>query len=514
MRKIREVIRLHADRRASVREIAGACQIGRTTVGEYLLRAKAAGLSWPLPEDISDAELEALLFPPKPGSGEPPRRLPDWSTVHRELGRQKGMTLVLLWEEYKSKFPDGYGYSRYASLFRDWEERSDVRMLQRQKAGEKVFTDWAGLKVKIVESKTGEVWEAPVFVSSLGASQYIFGKAYESEELRCWLTAHVEAIEFYGAVPEIVVPDNLKTGVTKACRYEPVLNPAYAEWASFYGVAVLPARVRKPRDKAKVENAVQQVERRVLAPLRDRTFFSLAEANEALSEELEKLNERVMKGQGLSRKEFFEQEDKPAMRPLPSERYSYAQWKRVKVGPDYHVEADGHLYSVPFTFVGKHVDVRIGVGTVEVFLAGKRITSHMRSLNRRGPVTVPEHMPEQHRHQAQWTTERMVGWAGSVGEATAEFVQSLLSGKVHPEHGFRMCMGVISLEKRFGKERLNLACARAVSLGAFSYRSVKSILEKNLEAQQTQEAFSSLGSHFNVRGGEYYAAKGATSCAN
>lgn len=514
MRKIREVVRLRWDRGASVREIAGACQIGRSTVDEYLHRAKAAGLSWPLPEEMSDAELESRLFPPRSHPGEPPRPLPDWSNVHRELGRQKGMTLMLLWEEYKSKFPDGYCYSRYAALFRDWEQRSDVRMLQRHKAGEKVFTDWAGLKMKIVEPKTGEIGEAPVFVAGLGLSQYIFARVYESEELRWWLAAHVDAFEFYGALPEIVVPDNPKTGVHKACRYEPALNPSYAEWARFYKVAVLPARVRKPRDKAKVENAVQQVERRVLARLRDRTFFSLDEAGEALAEELAKLNERVMRGPNLSRKQLFEQEDRPAMRPLPAARYIYAEWKRLKVGPDYHVQADGHLYSVPFTFVGKHVDVRIGVGTVEVFLGGKRIASHMRSLSRRDPVTLREHMPEQHRHKAEWTPERVVRWAGTVGPGAAEFVQKLLSGMVHPEQGFRRCMGVISLEKRFGKERVNLACARAVSLGAFSYHSVKSILEKNLEAAPEQEALPSLGIHANVRGGEYYSNEEAAPCAN
>jgi transposase len=514
MRKIREVVRLHEDRKASVREIARACGIGRSTVDEYLHRAKAAGLCWPLPEGLSDADLESLLFPPRPEPGEPPRPLPDWSVVHRELGRQKGMTLLLLWEEYKSKFPNGYGYSRYAALYRDWEQRSDVRMLQRHKAGEKVFTDWAGLKMKIANPKTGEIWEAPVFVAGLGLSQFIFARAYESEELRWWLAGHVDAIEFYGAVPEIVVPDNLKTGVAKPCRYEPALNPSYAEWARFYEVAVLPARVRKPRDKAKVENAVQQVERWVLARLRDRTFFSLDEANQALAGELARLNERGMKGPNLSRKQLFEQEDRPAMRPLPGARYTYAEWKRLKVGPDYHVQADGHLYSVPFTFVARHVDVRIGVGTVEVFFGGKRIASHMRSLSRRDPVTLPEHMPERHRRNAEWTPERMVRWAGVVGPDAAEFVQRLLSGLVHPEQGFRRCMGVVSLEKRFGKERVNLACAKAVSLGAFSYHSVKSILEKNLEAVPGQESLPSLGTHVNVRGGEYYANEEAVPCAN
>jgi len=511
MKKIREVIRLHWDRRASVREIAAACGIGRTTVGEYLHRAGAAGLSWPLPDELSDAELTRLLFP-RPKSGEPLRPMPDWSLVQKELSRQKGMTLLLLWREYKGEFPNGYGYSRYAGLYRSWARLGELSMLQRHKAGEKLFVDWAGLKVKVSDPKTGEVREHPVFVAALGASHYLFCKAYESEELRNWICGHVEAFGFYGALPEVVVPDNPKTGIEKACRYEPLLNPTYAELAQFYGIAVIPARVRKPKDKAKVENGVQQVERWVLAPLRDRVFFSIEEANEALAKELGALNSKVMQGPNLSRRELFEQEDRPVMRLLPVAPYVYAEWKRLKVAPDYHVECERHLYSVPFAFVGKHVDVRVSMNTVEVFFGGKRIASHLRSLSRRGFTTDSSHMPEKHRKMAEWTPERMVRWAGVVGPGTAAFVGELLCGKVHAEHGFRVCMGVIGLEKRFGTQRLDAACARATELGAFSYRSVKSILDKNLENVPVQERLVPLPSHQNVRGGGYYNEE--TSCVN
>jgi transposase len=502
MKKIREVIRLRLCRKASVRQIAAACNIGRSTVSEYLARIKAAKLAWPSAGELPEDELRALLFAEAPSA--PARMSPDWQAVRRELCR-RGVTLKLLWQEYQNAFPQGYSYSRYARLYRNWTQTTDVRMLQAHKAGEKLFVDWAGQTLGIADPKTGEVRQAHVFVAALGASQYIFAKAYESEQLKWWLQGHVDALEFLGALPEIVVPDNLKAGVEKACRYEPALNPSYADLAQFYGLTVLPARVRKPRDKAKVENAVQQAERWILAPLRDRRFLSLSEANEAIASLVAGLNAKVMKGPGLSRRQIFEQDDLPAMRALPQARYSYAEWKRAKVAPDYHVEVEGRLYSVPFTLVGSHVDVRISAGTVEVFAKGNRVASHLRSLSRRGFTTDAAHMPEHHKRQAQWTPERIVRWASAIGPQTGAFASALLAGKLHPEHGYRKCMGVMRLERRFGKERLEAACAKALGLGALSYQSVKSILEKNLEGTPVQETLLPLPSHHNVRGGDYFA---------
>ena len=502
MKKIREVIRMRYSLGAGIRQIAAACNIGRTTVSEYLERAEAAKLSWPSAGELPDEELQKMLFPPD--RVKQTRPLPDWNEVRQELSR-KGTTLQLLWEEYMRKHPNGYSYSRYARYYREWTSASDLRMRQHHKAGEKLQVDWSGLGVRIVDPKSGEVRQASVFVSAMGASQMIFAKAYESQELRWWLGAHVDAFEFYGALPEVVVPDNPKTGVISPCRYEPTLNPAYSELAAHYGVAVVPARVRKPRDKAKVENAVQQVERWILAPLREQTFFSVREANEAITELLTKLNDKVMKGPKLSRRQLFEQEDKPVMRALPASRFTYAEWKRCKVPPDYHVEVEGHFYSVPFTLGGKHVDVRVSIGTVEVFFENERRASHKRTLSRRGFTTVEAHMPEKHKRQAEWTPERMVRWAETIGSKTGSFVDALLCGKVHPEHGFRMCMGVISLERRFGKDRLELACGRALSLGALSYQSVKSILEKNLEGAHVQAPLPPLPSHENIRGGSFFA---------
>jgi len=509
MKKIRELVRLRLDRQASVRQIAAACNIGRTTVSDYLSRLEASGLTWPAAGELGEDELMAALFPPERAPQTRPH--PDWAEVRRELSR-KGVTLKLLWLEYLRAQPEGYSYSRFARLYRRWASTMDLRMLQPHKAGEKLFVDWAGQTLNIVDAKTGQVREAHVFVAAMGSSQYVFARLYESEQLKWWLAGHVEAFEFLGALPEIVVPDNLKTGVEKACRYEPALNPSYADLAQFYGVAVVPARVRKPRDKAKVENAVQQVERWALAPLRDRMFFSLAEADEALQQELATLNEKVMKGPNASRRELFEAEDRPAMRPLPPERYSYAEWKRAKVAPDYHIEVDGHLYSAPFTLVGQQVDVRISLGTVELFSSGKRVASHMRSISRRGFTTDESHMPEHHKRSARWTPERMVRWASAIGPQTGAFAGALLSGKLHPEYGYRMVMGVMSLEKRFGPERLELACAKALALGALSYKSVKSLLEKNLEGAPVQESLLPLPSHDNIRGGAYYSKE--VPCAN
>jgi transposase len=476
-----------------------------------LARIEAAGLTWPAAGELAEEELRTLLFPPEPQGQGQERPLPDWQDVHKELSR-KGVTLKLLWQEYDERTPQGYSYSRYVRLYRAWQGVTDLRMLQAHKAGEKLFVDWAGQTLGIADPKTGEIGAAHVFVAAMGASQYMFAKLYESEQLKCWLSGHVEAFEFFGALPEVVVPDNLKTGVDKACRYEPALNPSYADLAQFYQVTVLPARVRKPRDKAKVENAVQQVERWVLAPLRDRTFLSLAEANEAVALQLAQLNAKVMKGPNLSRRELFESVDAPVMRPLPATPYTYAEWKRAKVAPDYHVEVDGRLYSVPFRLVGSHVDVRISAGTVEVFANGKRVASHLRSISRRGFTTDDAHMPEHHKRQGQWTTERIVRWAGTVGPQTAEFAKALLAGKVHPEHGYRMCMGVMRLEKSFGSERLEAACAKALGLGALSYQSLKSILQKNLEGIPAQEVLPALPTHDNVRGGAYYAHEAP--CAN
>ena len=511
MKKIREIVRLHLGSDASVRQIATACGIGRSTVSEYVARIAASGLTWPEADTLDEEALSALLLPVKAGSN--PRPPPDWNKVREELGR-KGVTLKLLWEEYQAGNPQAYSYSRFARMYRRWAKSGDLVMLQHHVAGERLYVDWAGAKLSIADPRTGETSEVSIFVSAMGASQYIFAKAYADEKSPSWLRAHVEAFEFYGGLPRIVVPDNLKTGVEKTCRYEPELNPAYAEMARHYEVAVLPARVRRPKDKAKVENAVQQVERWVLAPLRDRSFFSLAELNDALESHLEKLNLKAMKGPKLSRKQLFQKEDLPAMRPLPDRSFSIAEWKRARLGPDYHVEVEGHRYSAPFRLVSEQLDVRYSLGTVEIFHRGKRVASHHRSALRSGFTTLEEHMPERHRKQGEWTPERFGRWADSIGPGATAFTLAVLASKVHPEHGYRTLLGTLGLEKQFGPQRLNAACARAVSLGALYYKNVKSILDKGLESVLDAPEPPPLPSHDNIRGGEFYAEEGAGLCAN
>jgi len=502
MKKIREVLRLRYDRRATVHDIASACVLSTSTVHEYLYRSEAAQLTWPLPDEISDEDLERRLFPARLRKGEQERPLPDFAKIRAELTR-KGMTLLLLWKEYRREHPDGYGYSRLAEFYKEWEKNADPRMLQHHQAGEKLFVDFAGLKAKVADPGTGEVREFPVFVSAMGSSQMVFARACAGEDRRSWLEAHVLAFEFYGALPMVLVPDNLKSGVTKPDYYDPVLNQEYAELARFYELTVLPARVRRPRDKAKVENAVQQVERWVLMPLRERVFFDLSELNEAIAQLVGELNDRLMKGPNASRAELFAQEDLPAMRPLPSERYAYAERRTAKIAPDYHIEIEGHKYSVPYRFIGKKVDVRIAFQTVEVFDGTTKIASHPRSSSRRGFTTEASHMPEKHAN-AKWTPERLIRWAESFGPQTVRFAQRVLDSKEHEEHGFRTILGVLRLSKTYPESRIEAACARANAIGALQYGNVRSILDKNLDQAALPMEAAPMPSHGNVRGADYY----------
>lgn len=513
MRKIREVMRLRHSVGASAREIALSVGVARSTVAEYFYRSDVAGLRWPLPEEISDEDLERLLFPPVPGEDEPVRPLPSWPEIQKQLTR-KGVTLLLLWQEYKETNPGGYGYSRFASLYREWQGKTELRMRLHHKAGEKQFVDFAGLTMPITDPETGEVRQVPVFASALGASQRIFAKAYEAQTLESWLSGNADSFEFYGALVEILVPDNPKPCVTSPDRFEPVVNPSFAEFARHYRIAVIPARPKKPRDKSKVENAVLQVERWVLAPLRNQTFFNVPELNLAIAERVEWLDTRVMKGCGQSRREVFEQIDRPAMRALDVPRYQFARWKSAKVAPDYCVEFEGHRYSVPFTLVGKRVELRVTPSVVEIFESSQRVCGHPRSFSRRGFSIETSHMPVAHREYAEWTPERIENWAAQTGPSTREFVSKMMAVNTHPEQAFRACMGVISLSKRYTPERLEAACARALRFGARGYRNIKTILEKGLDKEEVvwQPVLVDVSPHANVRGASYYSE--GIPCAN
>jgi transposase len=502
MRKAKEVLRLKWGQNLSNRAIAASCQIGVATVHDCLRRALVAGLSWPLPDNLTDSDIESRLYP---GQQSGPRPLPDFGYIAHELRRPK-VTLVLLWEEYRQQHQDGYGRSQFNALYNEYASTLDPRMRMTHKAGEKLFVDYAGMTIAVVDPETGEIRDACVFVATLGASDYTYVEVTWSQSLIDWIGSHVRAFEFFGGVPQIIVPDNLKTGITAACYYEPDVNPTYQEMADYYGIAVIPARVRKPRDKAKVENHVLNVERRILAPLRDRRFVGLADCNHAVWELLTELNNRPFQQMPGSRRELFETLELAELRPLPEQPYSFGQWKTARVNVDYHIAIDRVFYSVPYTFVRKQVDVRSSENVVEIFHKGQRIASHPRCRREGSFLTTPVHMPKAHQAYLEWTPQRLIEWANQTGGATADVVTTIMATRSHPQQGFRSCLGIMGLSKRFGPERLEAACNRAVLIGSLGYRSILSILEKKLD--QTPPPAKSLSTplptHENIRGAAYY----------
>lgn len=503
MRKIREVLRLSWCARLSSSVVAQSCGMGRTTVREYLQRAERAGLCWSQAEEMTDEALEERLFPCVNLPEGQQRPLPDWAEVHKQY-RRKGVTLLLLWEEYKARFPEGYEYSRFCDFYRAWAEKQPVWMRQDHKAGERVYVDYAGMTVPVQDRATGEVREAQVFVAALGASSYTFVEATFTQTLRDWLNSHCRAFTFFGGVPELIVPDNLRSAINRSCRYDPESNPAYAELARHYNTAVFPARVRKPRDKAKVESAVQGVERRILAKLRNRTFFTLAELNEALGLLLEEYNGRPFQKRPESRRALFEQVDKPALKPLPAKHYEYAWYHKAKVSLDYHIQADDHYYSVPYRLCRQEVLVRQTDTMVEIYYKGQRIASHFRSHKKYQHTTKTEHMPKGHREHAQWKPERIIDWLGKAGPSVAEVARQIIASRAHPELGYRACMGIKRLGDAYGAQRLEAACRRALELQSPSYRSVEALLKKGTNIQESSEHAATPIEHHNLRGPGYY----------
>ena len=513
MRKIREVLRLKWSQSLSNRQIARSCKIGKTTVSDYVRLAEEAGLSWPLPEGLDDEELERKLF----GSAEAKKKegvpIPDWAVVHKELKR-KGVSKFLLWQEYKLEHPNGFGRSSFNQRYQKWCAEQNLSMRQHHKAGEKLYVDYAGMTIDITDSTTGEIKAAQVFVGVLGASNYTYTEATWTQNSEDWIGSHCRMLTFLGGVPEIIVPDNLKSGVSKASYYEPDINKTYLDFAEHYDVAIIPTRVRKPKDKSKVEKGVQVVEGQILAPLRNRTFFSLAEANEAIALLLQEVNTKQMQKQPWSRKELFEDLEKPVLRELPKETYVLAYWKHATVHLDYHVALDGFYYSVPYQYARKRVDLRYTQSSVEVYYKNKRIATHLRKQVNKGRkhVTVKEHMPAQHRYRDEWTPQRFINWAEKIGPYTAEFITKLMNSRKHPEQSFRACLGVLRLGDSYTEERLEAACHRACFLQTYSYQSIESILKHKLDSEQLptpakpaehhQEATQQH--HQNVRGPDYY----------
>jgi len=506
MRKIDEVLRLRFELKRSHRQIARSIGAASSTVADYLRRFAEAGLSWPLPASLCEIELEAKLFPPAPSVPVSERPEPDWAAVHTEM-RRPGVTLMLLWQEYRASHPHGFAYSWFCEHYRAWVGRLDLVMRQEHRAGEKLFVDYAGQTVPITDRHSGELRAAAIFVAVLGASNYTYAEATWSQELPEWIGSHVRCFEFLGGVPEIAVPDNLKSAVTHAHRYEPELNPTYRELARHYGVAVIPARAARPRDKAKAEAGVQLVERWILARLRNRAFFSLAELNAAIAALLVELNHRPFKKLPGSRASVFAAIDRPALKALPSVPFEYADWKKVRCHIDYHIEFARHYYSVPHALVGKELDARVSATTVELFHRGVRVASHIRSRRAGGFTTCPEHMPASHREYAKWTPERLRDWAASIGPASVGVIGAILAARRHPQQGFRSALGVLRLGKLYGNDRLEAVCQRAHALHITTFKSIESMLKNNLDRTALVDEVGSKQLpllHENIRGPEYY----------
>jgi transposase len=502
MRKIRDVLRLHHETNLSQEKIGLALGLSKGAVAKYLSLSKAQGLGWPLPAELDDEALERRLYP----VAERPVRLvePDFPAIHQALKR-KGVTLQLLWSEYMGVHGEqAYRYSRFCDRYREWAGRQKRSMRQLHQAGEKLFIDYCGPTVEVIDPRTGEVRPAQIFVAVLGASSYTFAEATWSQGLPDWIASHQRAFRFFGGVPALLVPDNLRSAVRQPCRYSPEPNATYQELARHYGTAILPARPYKPQDKAKAEVGVQVVERWILARLRHHRFFSLVELNTAIAGLLTDLNQRPFQKLPGSRRSVFEELDRPALKPLPETAYDYAEWKLAKPGIDYHIEVNPHFYSVPHALVGQRLEVRIGSALIEIFHQGQRVASHPRQA-KRGFTTLPEHMPRSHREHRQWHPGRFLNWAQEIGPCTLEVVKRQLTGRPHPEHGYRACLGLLNLAKRYTRHRLEAACEQALGLGSPSYRSIHSILDKGLDRQPALEHTpGELPRHGNVRGPGYY----------
>lgn len=511
MRKIKQILQLHYESGLSRRAISVAVGTSYGSVANYLNRAEKAGVSWPLSDDMDERELGRLLFPSQPSSKHCQFVDPDYPKVQQEL-KHKGVTKLLLWEEYRQSHPnDGYSYAQFCHRYKVWLGKQAMSMRQTHKAGEKLFVDYCGPTIPIVNPDTGECYSAQIFVAVLGASNYTFACASKSQNQADWINAHVKAFEYFGGVPALVIPDNLKSAVIKTHRYKPEVNSAYLQMTSYYQTAVIPARPYKPKDKSKAEVGVQIVERWILARLRHQTFFTLSALNLAISELLVDLNNRDFKKLPGTRKSQFEMLDKPALKPLPKSSYQYVEIKAARVHIDYHIEYDKHYYSVPHHLVKEQVEVQASNTLISVYAYGQRVSSHPRSYVRGAHSTLTEHMPASHRAISEWSPERFLRWAEGIGSSTKIVVTTLLYKKRHPEQNYRSVLALLSLAKTYDRQRLENACARAVDINSPTRTSVESILKNGLdkinsarEKQTIKQTELSLNDHENIRGDKYY----------
>jgi len=501
LRKIREILRLKEEVGLSNRAIARASKMSNSTVGEYLRRAQVANLGWPLPEGISEEELYQKLFPEDAQADEPERPLPDWEYIQSEL-KKKGVTLMLLWIEYQGKHLDQhYKYTQFCEYYRRWAKNQAPSARFPHKGGEVIEVDYAGLMMTLVNPENGTTSQVPVFVATLPASDYIFAEVQPSQEKVHWIGGHVRAFEYFGGISKILRPDNPKMGVKSPNYYEPDLNPTYQEMAEYYQVAVLPARVRKPRDKGNVENGVQNVERWVLAPLRNQTFFSVGEANRAVQKLVEALNQKIMPQYGKSRRQLFEEIDQPELRPLPEKPYQFALWKTAKVSIDYHVAFEKHFYSVPHTLIQQQVEIKATERMVEIFHKGKQVAIHPRSNAQGRFSTRAEHMPSNHRFILEQDTNWLLKRAEEIGPHTTQYLKSLLQARPFPEQAYRSCLGVLSLARKYSYPLCETACELASRAHLRSYKELKAELEA---LARNAPALAQPLVHENIRGETYF----------
>lgn len=507
MRKIKEVLRLSYQCSLSARQVALSANVSRSTVKDYLVRAERAGIDWAVAERLTEEQIDERLFPSKPFDTCAPKALPDFDYIYQELKAHKkfNLTLDLLWREYKEQHSEGYQYSQFCELYRRWRKKLDYCMRQDHRGGEKLFVDY-GEGLSLVDPNSGEPIKTQLFVAVWGASNYTYAEVTLTQQLPDWIGSHVRAFAYFGCLPKIVVPDCLKGAVSRACRYEPELNPTYAEMAEHYGICVLPARPAHPKDKAKVEAGVLIAKRWILSALRHRTFYSLTELNSAIRELLERLNSRELRKVKKSRRELFEAFDHPNALCVPEKPYEYAEWKLATVNIDYHIEVEHHYYSVPFRLVHEKLHVRLTAATVEAFVKGERVAAHVRSFIPHTHSTLKEHMPEAHQKYLEWTPSRIVTWAQKIGPSTAQLVQTIIESRAHPEQAYRSCLGILRLEKHYSKERLEKASKRALKFGAHSFRSLKNILGSGLDRLQENDSNAEplLIPHENIRGSRYY----------
>ena len=506
MRKIHEVCRLRLKMGLGINQIAGACNISKSTASRYVNKIEELKRSYEELMSLDEEALSKLLFPAGAEMPVSEKAMPDFEYLTREL-KKKGVTLQLLHEEYLRDNPEGYKRSQFYEKYRKYAKKLNPVMRFNHKAGEKMFEDFSGDKPHYINPETGEKVEAELFVTALGASSYTFACAVADQKVENFIKGNIKALQYYGGCPACIVPDNLTSGVKSACYYDPEINRTFADMAEHYDVAVIPARVARPRDKAKVENAVLQAQRRILAALRNRTFFSLHELNEAILQEVEKLNRRPMAVTGRSRRELFEEIEKPVLRPLPAERFEIYNYKKpTKLHIDYHVEVQKSYYSAPYTLIGQYVDIKYNSTVVEIYHNNRRVASHIRTYKKGKYITEDRHMPHEHRQYLEWTPQRIKNWGGKIGLHTKTMMHRIMESKKHPEQGFRSCLGIIRLSKQYTPERVESACKRALAVEACNYGSVKSILQTGLDKVAYLDEHKAVKpiEHPNIRGREYY----------